>query len=74
MCGTMICDTCRYGDPPGFVVGADGLEPCPDCGGTRVAHCCDGLICNEAPEVSLARDAAPDATPGGGAPHRPEAC
>jgi hypothetical protein len=45
----MICETCRYNDPPGFVRNGAELEPCPDCGGTMVAHCCDGLTaCNEA--------------------------
>jgi hypothetical protein len=25
--------------------------PCQDCGGTGIAHCCDGLTaCNDAPE------------------------
>jgi len=41
----MICDTC-YGN--GFTTMADGqsrvigYEPCPECGGCGVSHCCDG--------------------------------
>jgi hypothetical protein len=50
----MICDTCRYNDPRGFVWKAGTLEPCPDCGGTRVAHCCDGLTaCNDPDPVFI---------------------
>jgi hypothetical protein len=50
----MICETCRYNDPPGFVRRAGALEPCPDCGGSQVAHCCDGLsACNDPPEPVL---------------------
>jgi hypothetical protein len=27
------------------------MQPCPDCGGCRIAHCCDGLTAaNETPE------------------------
>jgi len=37
----MICPTCRYNDPPGFVRNGAALEPCPDCAGTIVAHCCE---------------------------------
>jgi GNAT superfamily N-acetyltransferase len=45
----VICTTCRYNDPPGFVRNGAALEPCPDCGGTMVAHCRDGLTaCNGA--------------------------
>jgi predicted metal-binding protein len=47
----MICETCRYNDPPGFVWKAGVLEPCPDCGGTRVAHCCDGLTACDDPDA-----------------------
>jgi hypothetical protein len=44
----MICPTCRYNDPPGFVRNGAALQPCPDCGGAMVAHCCDGLTaCND---------------------------
>jgi hypothetical protein len=49
----MLCDTCRFGERPGFVRVAraagkndtvdDGLVPCPDCGGQGIAHCCDGI-------------------------------
>ena len=28
---TMICPTCRYNDPPGFIQNGAALEPCPDC-------------------------------------------
>jgi hypothetical protein len=24
-------------------VGADGMIPCPDCGGQGIGHCCDGI-------------------------------
>ncbi len=48
----MLCETCRYNDPPGFVRNGAALEPCPDCGGTMVAHCCDGLTaCNDPTDV-----------------------
>jgi hypothetical protein len=50
----MICETCRYNDPPGFIRRAGTLEPCPECGGSQVAHCCDGLTaCNDPPEPVL---------------------
>jgi hypothetical protein len=27
---------------------AEGIVPCPECGGCGVAHCCDGLVaCGE---------------------------
>jgi hypothetical protein len=29
----MICPTCRYNKPPGFIRKGAALEPCPDCGG-----------------------------------------
>src|SRR3712207_2254172 len=59
----MICETCRYNDPPGFVRNGVALEPCPDCGGTMVAHCCDGLtachqaidVCPESPDSAAAQ-------------------
>jgi hypothetical protein len=49
----MLCETCRYSGRVGFV-GAGGhtspedrldeqLIPCPDCGGSGIAHCCDGI-------------------------------
>jgi hypothetical protein len=52
----MLCDTCQWGERPGFVRatrGEDGarypvLVPCPDCAGTGIAHCCDG-ICEQPP-------------------------
>jgi GNAT superfamily N-acetyltransferase len=48
----MICESCRYNDPPGFVRNGAELKPCPDCGGTMVAHCPDGLTaCNEVIDV-----------------------
>jgi len=28
-----------------------GLIPCPDCGGTGIAHCCDG-ICEQPPTAN----------------------
>jgi len=57
----MICETCRYSNPPGFVRRAGALEPCPDCGGTQVAHCCDGLTaCNDPVGSETADDAAVD--------------
>lgn len=44
---------CADSETPGFVtysapyIAPDlytvSLVPCPDCGGTQVAHCCDGL-------------------------------
>ena len=42
----MICPTCRYNGPPGFIQNGAALEPYPDCGGAMVAHCCDGLPTN----------------------------
>jgi hypothetical protein len=51
----MLCETCRYSGRVGFVR-AGGLTPtddrvddqaalipCPDCGGSGIAHCCDGI-------------------------------
>ena len=58
----MICPTCRYNDPPGFVRKGVALEPCPDCGGTMVAHCCDGLTAaNQAIDVRAENPASPAA-------------
>jgi hypothetical protein len=58
----MLCDTCRWTGRPGFVRGArtrdddqGDLIPCPDCGGSGIAHCCDG-ICAQ-PELGVARKA-----------------
>ena len=50
----MLCETCRYSGRVGFVragrTATDGrvdekaaLVPCPDCGGSGIAHCCDGI-------------------------------
>jgi len=51
----MLCETCRLSGRVGFVRAASlasagdgvderaGLIPCPDCGGTGIAHCCDGI-------------------------------
>jgi hypothetical protein len=47
----MQCDTCKDSGNPGYVVHPPAdpngrtfyFVPCPDCGGTGVAHCCDGL-------------------------------
>jgi hypothetical protein len=58
----MICDTCRWSGRPGFVRAANSeknaheardMIPCPDCGGTGVAHCCDGIC--EQPERATPR-------------------
>jgi hypothetical protein len=58
----MICAACegrgfcRYGgewtDFPGALLMGGCvrvLEICHDCGGSGVAHCCEGLIANETP-------------------------
>ena len=66
----MLCETCRHSGRVGFVRAsgdpaderADGqtrLIPCPDCGGSGIAHCCDG-ICEQPNAPS---DRAPDAAP-----------
>jgi len=66
----MLCETCRYSGRVGFVrafgpASADerideaALVPCPDCGGSGIAHCCDG-ICEQPNAPS---DRAPDAAP-----------
>jgi hypothetical protein len=47
----MLCETCRLTSRPGFVRapkqaddrGEDRMIPCPDCGGSGIAHCCDGI-------------------------------
>jgi hypothetical protein len=55
----MICETCRYNDPPGFVRKGAALEPCPKCGSTLIAHCCDGLMaCNDPIADAVDADAA----------------
>ena len=55
----MLCETCRLTGRPGFVRAPraapahdaddadERLIPCPDCGGSGIAHCCDGL-CEQA--------------------------
>ena len=61
----MLCDTCRFTERPGFVrrpprAGEEDhtvLIPCPECGGTGIAHCCDGIC--EQPEIAPPRDNAP---------------
>jgi hypothetical protein len=55
----MLCETCRFTGRPGFVRAPrkapaddradDRLIPCPDCGGSGVAHCCDGICAQPAP-------------------------
>jgi hypothetical protein len=42
----MLCETCQWAGRRGFVRGPRGdndMIPCPDCGGTGIAHCCDGI-------------------------------
>jgi hypothetical protein len=48
----MLCETCRWSGRRGFVRApraaetdrdGGGMIPCPDCGGTGIAHCCDGI-------------------------------
>jgi hypothetical protein len=48
----MLCETCRYSGRVGFVRAGhastddrvdEHLIPCPDCGGSGIAHCCDGI-------------------------------
>jgi hypothetical protein len=51
----MLCETCRYSGRVGFVRAGGptptddrvddqaALIPCPDCGGSGIAHCCDGI-------------------------------
>jgi hypothetical protein len=67
----MLCETCRHSGRVGFVrvsrnAPADDrvdeqtrLIPCPECGGSGIAHCCDG-ICEQ---PSAPSDRAPDAAP-----------
>jgi hypothetical protein len=58
----MLCETCRWTERPGFVRAPHRLDagcdmiPCPDCGGTGVAHCCDG-ICAQPELVPLGEPA-----------------
>jgi hypothetical protein len=69
----MICPICRHNDPPGFLRNGAALEPCPDCGGTMVAHCCDGLTaCNDPVEEALTADAVDEARYQHLADERPE--
>ena len=47
----MLCETCRLTGRPGFVRATrrtddqadEPMVPCPDCGGSGIAHCCDGI-------------------------------
>jgi hypothetical protein len=51
----MLCETCRYSGRVGYVRAGGhastddrvaepaALIPCPDCGGSGIAHCCDGI-------------------------------
>ena len=49
----MLCEACRGSGRTGFVRASrkeradertdDGVIPCPDCGGSGIAHCCDGI-------------------------------
>jgi len=50
----MLCETCRYSGRVGFVRAGShassderddqaALIPCPDCGGSGIAHCCEGI-------------------------------
>lgn len=34
-----------HGDVKEFVEYIDVLEPCPECHGHRIIHCCEGLVC-----------------------------
>jgi hypothetical protein len=51
----MLCETCRWTGRPGFVQrprtrGGDlDMIPCPECGGTGTAHCCDGICAQPEP-------------------------
>lgn len=63
----MLRESCRCSGRPGFVRTLDhaavdncgderrGLIPCPECGGTGIAHCCDGTC----EQPAAASDAAP---------------
>jgi hypothetical protein len=65
----MLCETCRYSARVGFVRAGthtptddradERLIPCPDCGGSGIAHCCDG-ICEQ---PGTAGDRAPGKAP-----------
>lgn len=50
----MICPTCEHSGLRGFVLlrvwpdGAKEWVPCPDCGGSGFANCCEGM--REQPE------------------------
>jgi hypothetical protein len=49
------------------------LEPCPDCGGTMVANCCDGLTaCNDPTDAAMEADAADERRYRTQADERPE--
>jgi hypothetical protein len=47
----MLCETCRLTGRPGYIRsqkqtkdrGHEPMIPCPDCGGSGIAHCCDGI-------------------------------
>lgn len=61
----MLCETCRWTEKPGFVRvangpperSADGMIPCPDCGGQGISHCCDG-VCAQ-PDAEVLRERGP---------------
>jgi len=56
----MLCETCRLTGRPGFVRAPrraddptdESIVPCPDCGGSGIAHCCDG-ICEQPPNDAV---------------------
>ena len=56
----MLCEICRWSGRRGFVRAPRGrsdddhssLIPCPDCGGTGIAHCCDGICAQPAAAVT----------------------
>ena len=50
----MRCEACHG-------LGYQRGEPCPDCGGCGVGHCCDGLQANEADEIAAPDEAEPTA-------------
>jgi hypothetical protein len=49
----MLCESCRHSGRVGFVRAGrhtltddhvdEPMIPCPDCGGSGIAHCCDGM-------------------------------
>jgi hypothetical protein len=61
----MLCETCRWTERPGFIrrpaeanngatahlVDTADFIPCPDCGGQAIAHCCEGLCEQPAPDA-----------------------